>query len=106
MADFPVTPLYTSNGVNNSNAYAIEVADTGAVAMANNDTMTITVPAGTDKAALPHAVQAWGPPSSNVVTRLTTLGITSHNTVTGVTVLTATGAVAAHSKVIVAYQGN
>lgn len=72
-------------------------------ALVNTDTLTLTAPADY-KDAVPTGVEVWGPANgAGLRTRITTLAITSHNVLTGVTVLTASGAVAIGAVVVVTY---
>lgn len=72
----------------------------GGVAGASSDTYTIQLEDDV-KDYIPLVVTAFT--EANPSVRITTLAITSHNQATGVTVLTASGAVAAGAKVSILY---
>lgn len=99
MADYPVNGEYVAHGLNEGNRNVIK--HTLAQALADTDTLTVTLPTEIPPDSLPMSVQAYTPATPAV--RQTTLAITSHNKTTGVTVLTASGAVADGSEVLVDY---
>lgn len=69
-------------------------------ALVNTDTITIQAPAGM-YAFVPQLVGVWSAAAPRVPQ--TNIGITNHDTSTGVTTLTATGAVADNSTITLAY---
>ncbi len=97
--DFPGTGVHVHHGHNESNIVVIDFPQV--TVLANTDTVTITLPAGVDKNLVPIHATAF----SNAVPRVRqgNFAITSHNITTGVTVLTASGAVAANSTFTLLY---
>lgn len=94
---------YVPQGVNNSNRFM--VAAVVAAAMIAADTLTLTLPASVDPKSLPMNLRAWVTSALPFVPE-TDLTITSHDPETGVTVLTAGGAVAAGTVVNLEYVAN
>ena len=90
-------------GINHGNQFYV-LATVG-TALANTDTLTVTLPTEVSPDARPISVVTYGAVSSNVTTVATTLALTSHNVSTGVTTLTASGTVALNSKVLIGYMG-
>ena len=90
-------------GVNQGNVFYV-LANVG-TALASSDTLTVTLPAELAADSRPFSVVTYGPAAANVVTVDTDLVLTSHNVVTGATVLTAGGNVALNSKVLIGYIG-
>lgn len=101
MPDFPVQGRALNPGVNH-NALFYTAVDTR-VALAQNDTLSISMPRGMPADSHPVSVTIFGPVNNNVRTVDGDIALTSHNFSTGVTILTASGAVAAGSRVIVGY---
>lgn len=90
-------------GVNQGNVFYV-LANVS-VALIAADTLTVALPAEVSADSRPFSVLTYGPASSNVVTIDGDLVLTSHNVSTGATVLTAGGAVALNSKVLIGYIG-
>lgn len=99
MADYPVAGKATHSGVNRGGLVVVE--HELVQALANTDTLTLTLPVGIDKDLLPIHATAFNNADPRV--RQTNFGITSHDKDTGVTVLTATGAVADSSTIVILY---
>jgi hypothetical protein len=98
MAAYTETVKPTSKGVNNTAPFVIEAVLSQA--LANTDTLSLTLPAG---------YESWVPVAWSIMSAAaprvlqTNYGLTSHNKTTGVTIFTATGAVANGSSVQVLY---
>lgn len=106
VTDVPVTGKYLSEGINGGNRARVTVSDV-TVAMINNDTLTLTLPAGIVSAGFIPA-QTYFPAyalSGTTYTLQATLIVVSHDTSTGITVLKATGNIAQHSIVVGEYVG-
>jgi len=99
MADFPLTAVVTPAGLNEQNRFVSRhVLGT---ALAGSDTLTITLPDTVPNDAVPHKVSVFTDATPALPN--TQLAITSHNKTTGVSVLTAGGAVPVGSTVLVEY---
>lgn len=96
------TGSYIPKGVNAARHFFVEV-DMGSDTLANTDTLVVDVSAF-DKDALPVALNAFTK-SGSVWTRDADLPIqaTSHDASTGKTTFTASGNIAANTKVIIEY---
>jgi hypothetical protein len=98
MANTNINGIYLGHGLNENRRNVVQVT---APLMANTDTLTVTLPSGVDKSSLPQSLSVFNSATPSVA--LITLAVTSHNKTTGVTVLTASGAVAVGSTVTVDY---
>lgn len=104
MANFNATVQTVPLGVNHGNQFYI-YATIPAPGLALNDTLTVQVPTELAADSRPVSVFTYAPVAANVVAIDTDLTLTSHNVSTGATVLTAGGAVATGSHVIIGYIG-
>ena len=105
MASHSVTGTYSPLGVNHGNQFYIQAVLTEALAAAN--TLTVSLPSTVPFGALPCGVAVWAVAGAACTWDGVDLPMTAatHNTSTGVTVLTATGDVAAGTKVLLSYIG-
>ena len=92
--------LPSSTSPNTSNKFVLKC--TVGTALANNDTFTITLPSGCPLDLVPGTLRCYTL-SSTTYTSNALLAITTHNTSTGVTVLTASGTVAQGALVYLEY---
>lgn len=99
MSDYPVAGKATHSGVNKSNLVIVE--HELAQALVNADTVTITLPIGIDDDLIPVFLSCFSAADPRV--RQANIAITSHDKDTGVTVLTASGAVADNSTITLGY---
>jgi hypothetical protein len=76
------------------------------VTMANADTLLVTLPDGVDPDALPVSITTFDPVGGGVRALNSALTITNHNPTTGVTTLTAGGAVPAGASVLLGFCGS
>lgn len=101
MAATTSTGKYHPKGYNDGNHFFVEAnVDT---VLANTDTLDVVLPEGVDDDALPVSLTVWGPVSGTTRTIDTDIALTSHDSSTRKTRLTATGAVAVNSTVIIEY---
>lgn len=105
MSNVNASPKYVHKGPNNNNDFWVEIDDL-ATALASSDTLTVTLPAGVDPAAIPVAVIFYtvsaGVWTVGAVASLP-LAAATHTVATGVTVFTAGGTVAQHAKIAIRY---
>ncbi len=97
MADFPGDLAYRPKAVNNENLVITE--HVLGQALANADTLTLTVPDGVDTDMVPVSCLCWSAAAPRVLQ--TNYGLTSYNKTTGVLVITATGAVADNATFVI-----
>lgn len=104
MANVAATAQGIPRGVNGGNVFYMKTVI--GTALANTDTLTVTLPDGFPKDALPVGNPEVYTLSTDTYTRLTTLTApTTHQRATGVTVYTATGTVAAGAVLVQGYVG-
>lgn len=101
MSAFAQTGKYHPKGYNDSNHFFVEV--TLEAALAGSDTLDVTLPEGVDDDCLPVSVIIWGALSGTTRTLDTDAVLTSHDSSTRKTRLTASGAVAIGSVIILHY---
>lgn len=104
MANVAATAQGIPRGVNGGNVFFMKT--TIGTALANNDTLTVTLPDGFPKDALPFGKPNAYVLSTDTYTLDTDIGvITTHQRATGVTVYTASGNVAAGTILVQGYVG-
>ena len=97
MAAYTGTLAYRPKAVNTENLVITE--HELAQALVNLDTLTLTVPAGTDKDMVPLAIVCWSAAAPRVPQ--TNWAMTSYNKTTGELLITASGAVADNSTFVI-----
>lgn len=110
MANVAKTAVASAAGVNQTNIRWFRLG-LGADTLANADTLTVTLPGMAGQTFIPMVVQAGtfgaGDAGARTWTRDADIGaFTTYNELTGVLVITATGAVAASTEVVILMVGN
>jgi hypothetical protein len=100
MADVPVNGVYSGQGVNESNFAIIEVELE--TALSTSDTVTLTLPANVPDDLVPISMACYDNAAPRA-SETADLAVTSHNISTGVTILTASAAVADSSTIVMLY---
>lgn len=110
MANVAKTAVSSAPGLNQSNIHWFRL-NLGSDTLANTDTLTVTLPNMAGQTFIPMALKAGtfgaGDPGARTWTRDPDIGeFTTYNELTGVIVITATGAVAANTEINILMVGN
>lgn len=101
MSAYTGQSLNHPKGYNDGNHFYVE--HTLQQALSASDTLALTLPDGYELDSKPISMICYAPESSSEQAVDTDIALTKHNNATGVTTLTASGAVAIGSKIIMGY---